>query len=293
MSRRPPPLLPSRGAAPVWLLAAGALLGLITAVVALGLALGLRLAPAVGERLAGAATVAVSGRMDGGALESSDAAAARAREVLAGERAVGSVRVFDPGPLDSLLADVLGAPRFSGAAGAPRLLAVTWRPGVRGDPTALIGDLRREGLAAAIDDHGAWSGAVERTAVLALGYAALGLLAIIAIGGALGALAAGRRAEIAWDRLGLLARLGGEPAPLISDMAGAAGLCMGLALAVGAGALVAIAWAAPPDLGLPPGFAAPALPALAIAVVVALAAGLAAAAGAARTARRGLRGVFE
>jgi hypothetical protein len=231
--------------------------------------------------------------MDSGALESSDAAAARAREILAGERAVGSVRVLDPGPLDPLLADILGAPRFSGAAGPPRLLAVTWRPGAQGDPEALIGDLRREGLAAAIDDHGAWSGAVERTALIALGDAALGLLAIIAIGAALGALAAGRRAEIAWDRLGLLARLGGEPAPVVSAIAGAAGLCMGLALAAGAAALVAVAWAAPPNLGLPQGFVAPPLPALAIVAVVALAAGLAAAAGAARTARRGLRSVFE
>jgi hypothetical protein len=293
VSRRPPPLLPSRGAAPAWLLLAGVLLGLLTAFVVLGLAMGLRLAPVLSQRLAGSATVAVSGRMDGGALESSDAAAARAREVLAGEPAVGAVRVLDPGPLDPFLADILGAPKFSGAAGPPRLLSVVWRSGAQGDPLVLAGDLRREGLAAAIDDHGLWSGGAERTAVIALGDAALALLAIVAIGAALGALAAGRRAELAWERLGLLARLGGEPAPLVAAIAEAAGLCMGLALAVGAAAMVGVAWAAHPDFGLPPVFAVPPLPALAMAVVVALAAGLAAAAGAARTARRGLRGVFE
>jgi hypothetical protein len=293
VSRRPPPLLPARGAAPAWLMAAGALLGLVTAVVALGLALGLRLAPVIDQRLAGSATVVVSGRMDSGALESSDAAAARAREVLAGAGAVGIARVLDPGPLDSVLANILGAPRFSGAAGPPRFLMVTWRPGGRGNPSALIGALRREGLAAAIDDHGLWSGAIERTSVIALGDAALGLLAIVAIGGALGALAAGRRAELAWERLGLLARLGGEPRLAIAAIARAAGLCMGLAMAAGAVAVVAVVWATRPDLGLPSGFAAPLLPALVVACAVALAAGLAAAAGAARTARRGLRGVFE
>jgi hypothetical protein len=285
--------LPSRGAAPAWLLLAGVLLGLLTAFVALGLAMGLRLAPVLSQRLAGSATVAVSGRMDGGALESSDAAAARAREVLASEPAIGAVRVLDPGPLDPFLADILGAPRFSGAAGPPRLLSVVWRAGAQGDPAALAGDLRREGLASAIDDHGLWSGAAERTAVIALGDAALGLLAIVAIGGALGALAAGRRAELAWERLSLLARLGGEPAPLVDAIAGTAGLCMGLALALGAAVLVGAAWAAHPDFGLPPAFTVPPLPALAMAIVVALAAGLAATAAAARTARRGLRGVFE
>ncbi|MBV8682148.1 MAG: hypothetical protein JO111_04690 [Caulobacteraceae bacterium] len=293
MSRRPPPLLPSRGASPAWLVASGVLLGFISAVVALGLALGLRLAPAVGQRLAGSATVVVSGRMDSGALESSDAAAARAREVIAGAGAVGAVRVLDPAPLDSLLADILGAPRFSGAAGPPRLLMVTWRPGGHGDLRAMVEGLRREGLAAAADDHGLWSGGIERTGVIALADAALGLFAIVAIAAALGALAAGRRAELVWERLGLLARLGGSPGPPVAAIAGAAGLCMGLALAAGAAFVVALDWASPPNLGLPPGFAAPPLPALAMASVVALAAGLAAAGAAARTARRGVRGVFE
>jgi hypothetical protein len=293
MSRTPPHLLPPRGAAPPWLLVTGVLLGMATAVVVLALALGLRLAPVLGERLAGSATLAVSGRMDSGALESSDAAAARARELVAAARPVAAARVLEPGPLDPLVARVLGAPRVSGEAGPPRLLAVTWQSGVRGDTTALVRDLRREGLDAALDDHGLWSGPMERSALVALGVAMLCLLAVLLLGAALGSFAATRRSELAWERLGLLARLGGEPAPLVNAIALAAGVWLGLALAVGAAVMVAVDWAARPDVGLPPGFVPPLPPALAMAAFVALAAGLAAGAAASRTARRGLRGVFE
>lgn len=293
MSRHPPPLLPTRGAAPPWLLLAGVLLGVAAAMVVLALALGLKLAPVLGDRLAGSATVAVSGRMDGGALESSDAAAARAREIVAAERPVAAARVLEPGSLDPLVAHILGAPRVSGEAGPPRLLAVTWQSGARGDTAALARDLRREGLAAGLDDHGLWSGPVERTALVAVGVALLVLLGIVLLGAALGSIAATRRSELAWDRLGLLARLGGEPAPLVSAIAYAAGACLGLAVAAGAVALVAIDWAAPPNLGLPRGFTADLPAALAMVAGVAVVAGLAAGAAAAQTARRGLRGMFE
>jgi hypothetical protein len=293
MSRHPPPLLPPRGGAPPWLLLAGVLLGVAAAMVVLALALGLKLAPVLGDRLAGSATVAVSGRMDGGALESSDAAAARAREIVAAERPVAAARVLEPGSLDPLVAHILGAPRVSGEAGPPRLLAVTWQSGARGDTAALARDLRREGLAAGLDDHGLWSGPVERTALVAVGVALLVLLGIVLLGAALGSIAATRRSELAWDRLGLLARLGGEPAPLVSAIASAAGACLGLAVAAGAVALVAIDWAAPPDLGLPRGFTADLPAALTMVSGVAVVAGLAAGAAAAQTARRGLRGMFE
>jgi hypothetical protein len=288
----PPALLAPRGRTPAALATASFLAGLAAAVlVTFGATLAL-LQPILAQRLAGSMTVVISGRMDNGALESSDAAAARAREVLSGLPGVAGVRVLEPAAIDSLLARVLRAPPSSADTGPARFLAVTFagRGPASASTASMAHALGAEGLLFAIDDHGAWTGPCERLALLCAAVVALGLLAGLAALAALAAGAAGRRIDGAWSRLDLLAQLGAEP----SRLARAVGLPMAaraaLFAAAGAAAGVGLCWLRWPAASA---FLPPAPPVVAGAALWLLAAGLAAGIFARRVADRRLQALFS
>jgi hypothetical protein len=227
--------------------------------------------------------------MDSGALESSDAAAARAREILGGLPGVAGVRVLEPASIDASLARILMAPPSSKDTGAPRVLAVSVAGG--GSPATAPAEraLSAEGLLFAIDDHGLWSGPCERLQILAAAAIGFGLLASIGILGALGGGAAGRRIDGVWPRLDILAQLGAAPERRaravtwpMAARAAAAG-AVGAILGIGVGRL---GWPASAPL------APPLAPVAAAAALWLLLAAMAAQASAGRVAARRLLPLF-
>jgi hypothetical protein len=197
-------------------------------------------APNLAARLTGSATIAVSGRMDNGALESSDAAAARAREILSALPGVTKVSVLDRNGVDPMIAGLIGAPPAGAEAGPPRLLAVSLRPGERVDGAGFNRTLARQGLLNAIDDHGLFTGRCERAALFATLLLGAALLACLAGCVWLSGRAAAARVDRGWERLDLLARLGARRERLTSAIALPSALAsLGAATA---GAALALAW---------------------------------------------------
>jgi cell division protein FtsX len=143
----------------------------------------IRAAVAWSPRLAGGATVAVGG----GGLESAEAATARATEILARAPGVARIWVLDPDPGDALAARLMGLAEPTAGGDPPRLLATTFIGAESGSAAALARDLRRENVSAAVDDHGVWTGPLERAAVAAAAVAAAVLLILLALGWAFAA----------------------------------------------------------------------------------------------------------
>lgn len=199
------------------------------------------------HRLAGDVTLATAGR----GLESSDAAAARIVERAAALPGVERAAVLNPRPDDVVAARLLGVRASDPDLGPPRLVAVKFRAGEM-SAEALTHALRGEGLAVAADDHGAWSGPLERAVLEGAAVAAGALILLLLIWFMLVGLGAGGAVRREADRASLLIRLGAFESTL------AAPFRIRLALAGGvtalAGALLAaavaglIAWTA---LGAP------------------------------------------
>ena len=158
------------------------------------------------ERLTGSATIVTGGRD----LESADAAAARAVEILGRAGGVADVRVLDPATVDMAAGRVLGLTPSAPSTAPPRMLSVRFRPGSAMTAAQATDLLRRQGLAAAGDDHGPWTGPIERRGLFAAGAVGAIFLAVLASHAALtGAVitAAVRRLR---ERLGLLVQLGAD-----------------------------------------------------------------------------------
>ena len=187
-------------------------------------------------RLTGAATVVAAGRD----LESADAAAARAAEILGRLPAVAEARVLDPAPGDALAGRLLGLAPGPPTTAPPRLVSVRSKPGAILAVDRVAAVLRDQGVTAAVDDHGAWSGPLERLGLLAavaLGALFLLLLALLVavIGALVGRAAADRR-----DRLGLLVQLGAGEASLTRPFGARAVASAAAGAALGSGAVMAI-----------------------------------------------------
>ncbi|HEY5290102.1 MAG TPA: hypothetical protein VIJ59_08720 [Caulobacteraceae bacterium] len=172
-------------------------LGLVALVGALALivdAARYRDARDLASRLSGAETVVVWSH----GLESADAAAARAGEILAAAPGVVSVTPLDPRVGDDQVARALGAPAES-AAGA-RLLAIEARGGGKALAESLGRMLSAQGLPARVRDHaGNGSGGLRmagRAAVLGVlaPLVALVAFALVCAGEAGGEIGRGRGA---------------------------------------------------------------------------------------------------
>lgn len=255
---RPTPLLPrARGAGAMGLFLAGALMSVAAVMAMAWLSADLRARPTLRARLSGGATVAVTASRTAGDLESLDAAAWRAREVLAALPGVASARVLASAPGDMAIAAAMGA------GGAPsRLIAIVFTPGAAPASlpkmSAMMGALSREGLAGAADDHNPVTGPVERALTLdAAGLAVAGGVLLSILAGLTAAMTQERARRLA-PRITLLSGLGMTNGALLAQLLGPVVLSAALASITGAAVALAMMGLASPRLpGLAPLIPAP------------------------------------
>jgi cell division protein FtsX len=224
------------------------LLSLIAALDLIAVAVAARTLQAWPARLAGSVTVVATG----GGIESADAAAARVAEILGRTPGVSRVWVLDPAPEDALAARVIGAASASAPTAddpdlpppTPRLLDVVFSPGSSLSARGLTKSLADQGPRVAIDDHGVWSGPLERAAVVAAGGAAVVL--VVLLWGVWSLVTGGvRRAfDRQAERLILLTHLGATEPVLTGPfrrgltLTAAVGAGLGVFAAAGVGALL-------------------------------------------------------
>jgi cell division protein FtsX len=248
IARRDPALLPGVGGPSPGVTLAILFLSLIAALDLIAVAVAARTFQAWPARLAGSVTVVATG----GGIESADAAAARVAEILGRTPGVSRVRVLDPAPEDALAARIMGASSGGGPTvdepdlpqPTPRLLNVVFSPGSSLSARGLTKILADQGPRVTMDDHGLWSGPLERAALVAAAAAAMLLVVLLwgvwsLVAGGVGR-AFGRHAE----RLTLLTHLGaaepvlGGPFRRGLTLATTVGAALGVFAAAGAGALL-------------------------------------------------------
>jgi len=239
-ARSGPSLLPGAAKPSPWLAATIFLLSIVAGLELVSATAAIRDAIAWSPRLAGSATVAVSG----GGLESTEAAAARATEILARAPGVARISVLDTDPGDALAGRVMGLAGAAPGAGPPRLLATTFTGGEGASADALVQNLRRESVVAAVDDHGVWTGPLERTAVIAAAAAAGLLLVMIALVWAIAAASAGAAVRRHVARASLLLHLGATDGVILGPFRARAVGAAALGALFGTGAAAALAAAA-------------------------------------------------
>ena len=162
---------------------------------------GVRAALAVEPRLTGDITAVVWGR----GLESADAAAARAVEVLSLQPGVARVVALEPDVSDRWVGAVI-APAQQGGDG-PRLLSIVRSSGEDPAP-GLIARARAGGITMALDNHRGTTGPLERNALVT---AVIGGSATLLLCGGLVLLSTWRARGVVSrraDRIYLLVRLG-------------------------------------------------------------------------------------
>ncbi|HLZ82437.1 MAG TPA: hypothetical protein VKQ54_02645, partial [Caulobacteraceae bacterium] len=120
-ARSGPSLLPGAGRPSPWLVSAALALSLVAGLELVAASAAVRAAAVWSPRLAGTVTVAVAGA----GLESAEAAAARATEILAGAPGVARIWVLDPDPGDAVAGRVMGLGGTAPSGDPPRLLAAT------------------------------------------------------------------------------------------------------------------------------------------------------------------------
>jgi cell division protein FtsX len=193
---------------PIWLLGPAFLLGLASVVLVFAAFAAWRGETALAARVGGDLTVVTAGRFDAGALETSDAAMARAGEILGHAPGVTGLTLLPPDVADAAMARLLGVRSRGTDAGAPRFAAVRLGPGAPGAATRLRAALTQEGLIAAVDDPRSLSSPLARAALLTGAVVIVGLLGAPAALALIVGRAVAGRARRAGQRLDLLARLG-------------------------------------------------------------------------------------
>jgi cell division protein FtsX len=237
VARGGPSLLPGAASPSPWLALAIFVLSVVAGLELVAATAAIRAAIAWSPRLAGSATVAVSG----GGLESAEAAAARATEILARSPEVARISVLDPDPADAIAGRIMGLAGATPGGEPPRLLATTFVGGDSASAAALAQDLRRENVAAAVDDHGVWTGPIERTAVLVSAAAGGLLLVMIALVWGLAAASAGAAVGRRADRVRLLLHLGATDGMILGPFRARAVGAAALGALIGTGAAAALA----------------------------------------------------
>jgi cell division protein FtsX len=232
-----PSLLPGVARPSPWLASGVLMLSFIAGLELIAATAATRAAVAWSPRLAGSATVAVRGA----GLESTEAATARATEILARSPGVARVAVLDPDAGDGVAGKLMGLAASGGDTDPPRLIAATVDGGDEGSAANIAQALRRENVVAAVDDHDLWSGPLERGAAIA-GAGAAGLLLLLlvvtwALAAASVAAAVGKR----WPRISLLLHLGATDAAIIQPFRARAVGATAVGAVIGLGAAAALA----------------------------------------------------
>lgn len=231
---REPLLLSSMGSAARWVGVIVALVTFLAVAGIVGAATSLRTLRDWPARLSGSATVAVTGA----GIESSDSAAARAVELLGRDSRIVRAWVVEPAPGDSLAARIIGAPTPDADSGAPRLVGLDARPGSGLTAADVLSILAGARIGAAVDDHGAWTGPLERLAAAAVGGAAVALMVLAATTSALAGWGARRALARARPQVMLLLQLGAREEAILKGVRGA--LDRAVVLGVIGGALLAL-----------------------------------------------------
>lgn len=232
---RPAPLLPAGTARPFWLFWLAAICCCVAGLAGIAGLEALRVGGAMAPRLSGRMTVSVSGT----GLESPDAAAARAAEIIGQVPGVASTRILDPAPIDPLAGVILSTWAGTGRGGPTRLISVACEASAKPDAATLASALRAQRMTAQIDDHGWWSGRLERTAWLSGLAVGLALLAAMAAIYGVGAAAARSGLATQRGRIRIMYRMGASDGFLAGLIGGAvtgavlSGAVVGAALAGG------------------------------------------------------------
>ena len=247
-ARRDPALLPGAGGLSPGVTLAILVLSLIAALDLMGVAVAARTLQAWPARLAGSVTVVATGA----GVESADAAAARVAEILGQTPGVSRVRVLDSAPEDAMAARIMGASSAGGPTAdepdlpppTPRLLNVMFNPGSSLSARGLTKILADQGLRVTMDDHGLWSGPLERAALAAGGATVMLLVALLCGVWSLVAGGVGRTFGRHAERLILLTHLGASEPVLTgpfhrgATLTTVVGAGLGVFAAAGAGALL-------------------------------------------------------
>ena len=243
-----PSLLPGVGGPAVGLTLAILHLSLVAALGLTGLMTAARSLEAWPARLSGSVTLAATAS----GIESADAAAARAAEILGRTPGVARAEILEPAPGDGLAARIMGAPGGDApeatdielAPPTPRLLKVVFAPGAALTAPRVTAILAGSGLPVAVDDHGVWSGPLERGAFLALAAAAVILFGLLLGVWGLVAMSARRSVARHGERIGLLIHLGATEPTLIRPfrrglvLSTVLGVALGVVVAAGAAAIL-------------------------------------------------------
>jgi cell division protein FtsX len=248
------------GARAPWLSLAMIFVSFVAALDILGTSLAFRSLGSWPDRLAGSVTVATGGR----GLEGSDAAAARSVELLSHVQGVSRAWLLAPDPADAMAARIMGVANAGPDTAPPRLITAVFSDSALVSAKRVEALLFRARINAAVDDHGGWSGPLERAVRIAAAGAAALMLA--AIGALFGLTVLGVRLGISRlrARVTLLIHLGAReseiagPFTLRLALTAAVAAVLGAAAAAGLVAAVAgstwyVAWlnrlgAAPPPL---------------------------------------------
>jgi cell division protein FtsX len=234
-----PSLVPGATRPSAWLTLAILVLSLLAGLELVAATAAIRGASAWAPRLAGSVTVAVTG----GGLESTEAAAARATEILARSPGVARIAVLDADAGDDLAGRLMGLSRSGEAADPPRIIGATFDASGAGSAATITQELQRQNVIAAIDDHGAWTGPIERTAIVAAAAATGALLVVAVFTWVLAATSAAGAFQRRASRMLLLLQLGATDAMILGPFrAGAAGAAA-LGGVIGAAAAAALAGA--------------------------------------------------
>jgi cell division protein FtsX len=228
----PPRLLPGLGGRAPWLSLAMIVVSFVGALDILASALVLRAFDAWPQRLAGSVTVAAAGH----GLEDADAAAARTLELLSQAPGVARAWMIEPDPADALAARLMGVASAGPDAAPPRLLGALFAENAPVSAPSLAARLRRARINAAVDDHGAWTGPLERAAMIAMTGA--GALVLLPLGVLLALTAWGVRRGFARlrERVTLLIHLGAKDEAIAGPFSRRLALTASVAAVLGAAA---------------------------------------------------------
>jgi cell division transport system permease protein len=158
-----------------WL--AFALMSFLTAAMMIATLVGGLMARDLTSRLSGSATVLVRG----GGLESDDAAAARAAEILGSMPGVTHAAVMEPDKADGTIADLIEARSPLSADGRTRLVTATFAAGDPRRAGRIARDLEAQGLRVTVDDNHLWTSHLWRTIGIAACVAAASWLALVLV----------------------------------------------------------------------------------------------------------------
>jgi cell division transport system permease protein len=175
----PAPLLPREDGRDWTLLFVVATLSFLASLAAIAVFAGSRAAHGWRSEIAGSATVIVSAQ----GLDTPDAAAARAAEVVSGVKGVAEARALDAAKTAALVGPLVGPAGLPADVPTPRLVTVELDPKAPASGADLDRALKAAGVDAVVDDHSRWTAQIMRAgAAMQATAAALILLIVIALG---------------------------------------------------------------------------------------------------------------